>query len=280
MKMYDSHSMEVHVMQSNALPQPQDRWAINVDGRPMTAGLRAFFARRPVVSALLIFLVEMLIVVPLHLIIKALVPDAEEFITLGIVSAITFVFISALGWWRAIGFNRPAAWRNSGLLWLPAVIACVLPFVLGFRPDELGSLGLFVAAYLLVGLREEALWRGVVLRILRPLGPMPAVLLMAALFGLAHLSNLAVRGNPAIVLSQVVGAFCFGVGMGALRLRTNSVWFLVLLHAVSDLTLHYTYVPAIPLEVVRDTILLVYGLYLLRGQHAVDVSDVAQNAGA
>ncbi len=193
---------------------------------------------------------------------------------------ITFAFITALGWWRAIGFNHPAAWRNLGLLWLPAIIVFVLPFVLGFNADELGSLGLFVAAYLLVGLREEALWRGVVLRILRPLGPTRGVLLMAALFGLSHLSNLAVRSNPAIVLSQVVGAFCFGVGMGALRLRTNTVWFLVILHACSDLTLHYTNLPTIPLEVARDTILLLYGLYLLRGQHAVDAPDAPLNIRA
>jgi membrane protease YdiL (CAAX protease family) len=260
--------------------QPQNQAAVSSDGRPATAGLRAFFARRPIVSVLIMFLVEMAIIVSLHLLMKALAPNAEELITLGIASAITFAFISALGWWRASGFNRPAAWRDLRLLWLPAIIAFVLPFVTGFKTDELGSLGMLTVAYLLVGLREEALWRGVVLRILRPLGPTRGVLLMAALFGLSHLSNLAVRSNPAIVLSQVIGAFCFGVGMGALRLRTNTVWFLVILHAFSDLTLHYTNLPAIPLEVVRDTILLCYGLYLLRGQHAADARDAALNIGA
>lgn len=39
---------------------------------------------------------------------------------------------------------------------------------------------------------------------------------------------------------------------------------IVALHASSDLFLRFTRLPAIPLEVTRDVILLCYGLYLLR----------------
>ena len=73
------------------------------------------------------------------------------------------------------------------------------------------------------GFAEEALFRGVVLGMLRPAGPWPAVLISSALFACAHLPNMLFGQAPAVTVAQAVGTFCFGVGYAALRLRTGRV---------------------------------------------------------
>jgi hypothetical protein len=72
------------------------------------------------------------------------------------------------------------------------------------------------------------------------------------------------RSTPAIVLAQSVGAFCDGAGFAAIRLRTNTIWPLIILHMLHDLLLKFTRLPAIPLGVVQVTILMIYGFYILR----------------
>ena len=83
-----------------------------------------------------------------------------------------------------------------------------------------------------------------------------------------HVGNLLYR-NPAIVLAQMVGAFVHGIGLGAIRLRTNTIWLVVVLHGLHDLALKYTNFPVIPMDVVQVTLLMIYGIYLLRGKKAL-----------
>ena len=235
------------------------------DGRPAAAPLLDLFRRHPVPSAIAVWLADLLLINGFIWLGSRFLPSGVDpsFVALWPGVILLAIFVTLLGWWRAIGFNGPAPWRDLHLLILPAVVILVLPFLGGSQPVEGGTLLYLIIGYLLVGLREETLYRGVILRILRPLGAMRSTLVMAVLFGLAHLSNLFVRANPAIVVAQAVGAFCDGFGFGALRLRTNTLWFLIALHAAHDLTLKYTTFPPIPLDVVQVTILLIYGIFIL-----------------
>ncbi|MBX0330939.1 CPBP family intramembrane metalloprotease [Oscillochloris sp. ZM17-4] len=235
------------------------------------AGMAGFFRRQPVVAAVGILAGDMLLHIGLQLGFQsALTPFWAEFAALVTLTAITMGLVAGLGWWRESGFNRPAAWRSLGLLWLPAAMIFALPFALGFRGDELGVAGALAAGYLLVGLREETLWRGVTLYALRRLGPMRAAMICGLLFGLSHLANLSFRASPAIVLAQVVGAATGGFGYAALRLRTNTIWPLIILHAFGDFSLHFGRLPVIPVEVARDVVLLCYGISLLWGWRGAD----------
>ncbi len=178
--------------------------------------------------------------------------------------AALIALVSALGWWRVIGLNRPAAWRALPLLWLPGAAMLILPLLKGITLPSLGTLAFWIVGYALTGFYEETLMRGVVLRVLRPRGVIQAVLLSAALFGLLHVTNVLFR-NPMIVLAQMVGAASEGVGLAALRLRTNTLWTVIALHAVEDLVLKLSALPVIPVNVAQSIIMLGYGLYLLRG---------------
>ncbi|MBK9715717.1 MAG: CPBP family intramembrane metalloprotease [Kouleothrix sp.] len=243
----------------------------NREGRPQLAGLFARFEKHPVAAAVLIVLADMALVILVTLAAQRLIPAAQpDFIALCVATVVVAAALTLLGWWRTAGFNRPAAWRSLYLLWLPAVVTIVLPLLIGARAIEPATAAYLVFAYVLVGLREEALYRGIILRVLRPAGALRAVILSAALFGVAHSANLLVRSNPLIVLAQMVGAFCFGLAYAALRLRTNTIWFLVALHALHDLLLRFSLFPLIPLDVVQDVILLLYAIYLLRDRRALE----------
>lgn len=190
---------------------------------------------------------------------------------LWIIAAIAIVVafvLAALGWWSSVGFTPPSQWRELGWLVAPTLLA-FLPLVTGIKAPEAGSIGALAVGYALTGFAEEAVFRGIILRLLRNRPRVAAVAIAAVLFGLVHLANIFIRGNPAVVAAQAVGAACFGFGYGALRLRTNTLWPLVLTHMLTDLFLQVGKLPLIPVAVVQDILLLLFGFWLLRpGQRA------------
>ncbi len=227
-----------------------------------------FIERRPVWAAVMLWIADVVISIGVQLSIKALFPGVQaDYLALFPLVLVPVLLLTWLGWWDEAGFNSPSSWRNLALLWLPALLVLVVPLVRGLKPVDVGTIATLSLGYLLVGFREESLYRGLMLRVLQPIGPVRAVILAGVLFGAAHLGNFFIRSNPALVVAQIVGATCFGIALGALRLRTGTIWFLILIHALSDLFLRFTLLPAIPLEVARDIVLLIYGIYLLRVLH-------------
>lgn len=234
-------------------------------GSPKFAGLKELFQRHPIASAAGIWATSFVFTLAVILITRQFFPGADTGLvgiaaqTLALIAVLT-----ALRWWRETGFNAPREWRDLRLLLLPAAVIIIPPFLAGVRSMEPATFWYLAVGYLLTGFTEEGIFRGLILKVLRPTGAVRAAVLSAVLFGLMHLVNLLIRGNPAIVLAQCVGAFCDGVGFAALRMRTNTIWPLVILHMLHDLLLKFTQLPAIPLDVAQVTILMIYGFYLLR----------------
>lgn len=246
--------------------------------RPLSTAILNRFQKHPVGSAVALFAIDLLLGVLSGAAVQALLPQADApFIAMCVTAVAIGGLLTFLHWWQEVGFNGPDRWRSLGLLWLPAVVAVVLPLLGGVQWLPAGTALYFTVAYLITGFMEEAWMRGLVLRVLQPIGPVRAVLLSALLFALLHSTNFLFR-NPAIVLAQMVGAFCFGVAFAALRLRTNTIWFLMGLHMLHDFFLHVTVFPVIPLDVVQDVILLIYGVYLLRGLHQPPSANLTDEA--
>jgi uncharacterized protein len=230
----------------------------------LQGGIQKFHEQRPVSSAILIFSVYLVISTLLGLGAKALFPQFQpEFIALIALSILVAVSLTLSGWWKEAGFNARPEWRALPLVWIPLVIVLVLPFLTGVKTSDWGTFVYLLIGYALTGFMEEGLMRGIVMRVLKPMGANRSVIISALLFGLMHIGNLLYR-NPLIVLAQMVGAFVHGIGLGAIRLRSNTIWFVVALHGLHDLALKYTNFPAIPLDVVQVTLLMLYGIYLLR----------------
>jgi uncharacterized protein len=223
-----------------------------------------FIEKHPVQSASIIFVLYLIASTLSGLAAQRFFPQfAPDFIALIVMSILVALSLTLLGWWKAAGFNKPSEWRDTGLIWLPLVISLILPFLAGIQASDWGTFFYLLIGYALTGFMEEGLMRGIVMRMLKPTGTTRSVILSALLFGLLHIGNLLYR-SPAIVLAQMVGAFVHGIGLGAIRLRTNTIWFPIILHGLHDLVLKYTQFPPIPLDVVQVTLLMIYGIYLLR----------------
>lgn len=270
---YDNYNGETPLIDQLLAPATAER-----EGRGQTSGLSAAIARRPLAVAVGMTAAFIALGVIIGAVSRAVLPpiaQLPDFIALVGLTVALAGLLTVLGWWRAVGFNRPAQWRDLHLLWLPAAVVIVLPALKGFALPSTGTLAFWIAGYVLTGLYEETLMRGVMPRVLRSRGPVQVVFISAALFGLLHVSNIVLR-NPVIVLAQMVGAACEGVGLAALRLRTNTIWLVIAVHAAEDVLLHVGRLPVIPVNVVQSIIMLGYGLYLLRGLRRHPAAAAAQ----
>jgi uncharacterized protein len=249
--------------------------ASNGESNESARGLLAVFERHPITSSVVIFVADVAIAILVGRVATALlhplpntsgVPGLPDFIALCAVALLTAILVTVLGWWRTVGYNRPAQWRSLGLLLLPTLLA-LLPLVRGFKAVDAGIVLFLLVGYLLTGFHEETIYRGVLLRVLRPTGLWPALLISSLLFGLAHSANLFLRfsGNPVIVILQIIGNFTFGIGMAALRLRINTIWPLLFLHAAFDLFLALGQLPTLLVAPIQDVILLIYAFFLIWG---------------
>jgi membrane protease YdiL (CAAX protease family) len=137
----------------------------------------------------------------------------------------------------AFALRRPASWRRAlGLTALALIAIWVVGAVLspildadeeqGLLPDEWDSTraGAFALFFVLVAfvapVVEELTYRGVGYALMAPYGTWVAILGTGVLFGLAH----------GLVVALPVLTF-FGFAIGWLRMRTESIYPPVLLHA-------------------------------------------------
>lgn len=234
--------------------------------------LGARIRSRPITSAISLEVLAIAITIGGALVLAAVLPDlpgysvvapSQSLVLVILLAALVLALVAGLRWWRSTGFTRPSEWRDLRLYWLPVVLLFA-PFVAGIRFPSLAVAGMLLLGYIATAVFEETLWRGVMLTVLRPLGIWPAVLLSSLLFGLGHLGNSSLRGFSVMILAQAFGAAVQGVGLAAVRLRTNTIWPLIAIHAVHDLFLQMGHLPVALIEVPIDTIFLIYGIVLLR----------------
>lgn len=233
---------------------------------PDTSPLRAWVARRPYAAAVVLLLANAASIVAAGLLTAALLPDwsgtARSLAAMAGPIVVTLVAFALLTSPATVGLTSPRRWRHPWLFAVPATLA-LIPLLGGVRSVEGGMLAILLTGYLLTGFTEELMWRGVVLRVLLPTGPLRAALVGSALFGAAHLTNVLFRENVGLVAAQAFGAACFGVGYAAVRFASGTIWPLMALHAATDLFAAIGGLPKIPILVGQDVVLLAFGLVLL-----------------
>lgn len=165
----------------------------------------------------------------------------ETFVQAGVQGLFMLAFVLGLVWngppRELLGLRRPRSWASAsklavGIFVLIVVVATALEPVLeageeqGFVPDEWDSsraapfAANFAVAALLFPVVEELLFRGAGFAFLVRFGRIAAVVVTGVLFGLAH---GLISALPILV--------AFGLGLGWIRERTESVVPCILLHA-------------------------------------------------
>ena len=144
--------------------------------------------------------------------------------------------------------------RQRGCGFLDGLLAAMFPLTflgvnLGLNLAALGGDGqtvkapwriaAFFLAMFLIGLAEEALFRGVVAETLlahfgpRRAGVWKACAVSGALFGLGHAVNL-MSSEPVGVLIQCCVTAALGMLYAAIYYRTGNLWVLIFLHTLQD----------------------------------------------
>ena len=214
-----------------ALPRPEN-------------DLEKFALSRPLTFTFIFLVVVEILFLSSGYAFAAIVPSAPGYmVTLGS-EALMLVFASIvilkLGWAGKIGFNPPREWRDLRVLWLPALIITGISVIAFLQPGHPFAFQYIVVAFLatiLTGISEETIFRGITLQSLLPKGEMTAVMVSAAVFSILHFNNLIQAKTSATfegVLATVLYAFLLGIGLGAYRIRTRTIWPDVAFHAIAD----------------------------------------------
>jgi membrane protease YdiL (CAAX protease family) len=147
-----------------------------------------------------------------------------------------------------IGFrrvSRAAAALALGAFLAVAIVAVFIgpamaePFF-GPLPVALGNMSAMLPALLFAianATMEEVMYRGVLLRwVMRSRGPLLAMAVQAAAFGLAHGVGRDFSGSPLPVIAATAAA---GLAFGVIALRTGSLLLPIALHAALDIPIYY-----------------------------------------
>ena len=178
------------------------------------------------------------------------------------------VLISALGWWREIGLNRPAPPRNLLLLWFPLLVIA-LTLSGGARIPGPFFFGAVLIAVLLESVGSELLFRGVLWRALAPTGLFRAVIITSLLSGGLTLVRTLSSGPWPEAAYLTLTATCGGFTYAAVRWRTASIWPTIAIHFALALSIDVAVVrmSVFPYLLFATTVGFIgYGLFLLRNR--------------
>lgn len=204
------------------------------------------------------------------------ITNAETlYLILAIVLAVGL--ISAFGWWREVGFNRPAPWRNLLLLWFPLLVI-MLTLSGGVRVSGPFFLGAILIAVSLESIGSEMLFRGVMWRALAPAGLFRAVIFTSLLSGVLTLVRTLSSGPWPEAVYLTLTVTCGGFTYGAIRWRTASLWPIILIHFALALSIDLAMVRAaiFPYLLFATTFGFIgYGLFLLRNRRVREDGGMA-----
>ncbi|WP_167759823.1 CPBP family intramembrane glutamic endopeptidase [Massilia horti] len=142
------------------------------------------------------------------------------------------------GMWREIGFGLDKLKPS------PFFLACLLPVLMfasmGVRLPEHGGVRGDLLIQLFNAFGEELLFRGVIFVILLSLPQWKAILINGVLFGSMHLMRGYMDGNWGHAFVWAFMSAMAGMMFAAARYRVSSLWLLVFLHMILNLSSMYS----------------------------------------
>jgi membrane protease YdiL (CAAX protease family) len=200
-------------------------------------------------------------------------------IGLGFVLAVVFLLLATRAFgWQGLGLQAPASGRKLVILWMPVLyILAIVAGACSVGLPPAGTIAIVLVNTSLIGVSEELMFRGILLRgAVARFTIWPAVVLTSAIFGLVHTLNGLVTGQFLLSSLQALAASMSGFFYLAVRIRTRSLYPMIVVHALWDgsLIVLATAVGGTTREAVSAAQLVVpvlivvplflYGLFLLR----------------
>ena len=181
--------------------------------------------------------------------------------------------------WKDVGFNAvrpPSSWR---LIWLPMLFVSgfLAAAILLHEPIPAAVILTVTFNTMMVGFSEELAFRGVLWGAARKAMPFwAAFFLVTFMFGIVHVLNALLTGQFAAAGVQAFNAMLSGSAFLALRIRTHSLYPVMIVHWLWDLSVFILLsgragpAPAAgPVEQLMGASIIVgpmalYGFYLIR----------------
>lgn len=219
------------------------------------AAIKTFTEKRPLISVLLIllfwFLASGLLATASAAVLDVPMTEAvpQMIGTLG-ATLVLLAIAGWLGWLSSIGILRLGSWQ-LWLITIPLFAYLIMAYLYGFFGDLSFDFGIFARSETaremllrggIVGFVEETLFRGIILYVLvrawggSKRGLLLSVLVQAALFAVPHLLQAMAGSSWDQVFMVIVNGFVSGVWWGVLVLLGGSLWPVMLLHGLSNLS--------------------------------------------
>lgn len=183
---------------------------------------------------------------------------------------IVIIILTSNKLWPPIGFRAPKH-RKDLLFFLVPLLPMLVNFIPGVEFKDPVYVSEVLAITLMVGFVEEVIFRGLMLNALKARGIWRAAITTALLFGLTHALNALTGKNLLDNFLQIGYATAIGFAFGALVLKKEILWPLVLIHTFTDFV-NFIQKPGFTLSsswqiailAGLTTIFTAYGIYMLR----------------
>ncbi|WP_144509318.1 CPBP family intramembrane glutamic endopeptidase [Bacillus sp. FJAT-22090] len=136
--------------------------------------------------------------------------------------------------WVYFGFTRNLPLKNW-LYYIPLVIILAVLCLQGFSPKPLEIVTSYIGFVILVGFVEESIYRGIMVKLLLPLGNFSAILISSALFSFSHILNLLSGQGIWQTGLQLIYALLIGIVLAQLFLKTGNIYPLIIFHSIHNL---------------------------------------------
>jgi membrane protease YdiL (CAAX protease family) len=148
------------------------------------------------------------------------------------------LLVQAFGLWQEVGLRLRAGWPPA--VFLASLLLVVLNLSNGFHAREGSSLVGDLLIQLPNAFGEELLFRGVVFVLLLRLPVWQAIVLNGVLFGSMHLLQGLMGADWAAAARQAAITSVSGMLFAAVRYRSASLWPVVALHMLKNLSVLYS----------------------------------------
>lgn len=197
--------------------------------------MKNFIEKHPfwfgLIVTFIIFISGILVIVPGRAL--GISQEALIIVVLVVAALIPLGFIWRFNWWEDAGFVSTT--HNAYALLVPILVMPIAVILFGTVENRTSVAIYWFVAVFLTGLGEEALSRGLLIRVFLPHGKWQAVIYPALLFGISHISNFFGNGMGVTEnLVQMTNSMFFAICYGAVRLRINNIWPLIIIHTIFD----------------------------------------------